>query len=122
MAKSPVAEVREEPFRFIEPVVNRKVVLRFAAELPRTALCVLDWVGHEATPDTLWSCNPRTGHCARLSACGRSRRGLRPRTRHNRSRSQTAPGLQSVLADARRHRREIRALHVRSIRCRNTSL
>jgi len=38
MAKCPVTKVCYERFRFIEPVVNRKVVLSFAAELPLTAL------------------------------------------------------------------------------------
>ena len=37
----PVAKIGEERFRFIKPVVNRKIVLRFPAEPPRATLGVL---------------------------------------------------------------------------------
>ncbi len=46
VAKCPVAEVCEERFRFIEPVMNREVVFCSSAEFPRAALGVLQWVGH----------------------------------------------------------------------------
>src|SRR6266852_3316528 len=42
VAKSSVTEVREEGFRLIKPVVNRKIVLGLSAELLRAALCVLE--------------------------------------------------------------------------------
>src|SRR6266852_6520113 len=74
-----------------------------------------------ATPHTSWSCNPRTDRFAQPSACARPHRALHPRTRRNRSRNQTAPRLQSVPADARRHSQQLRALRMRNIRCRNIS-
>jgi len=47
VAKSSVTEVRQEGFRLIKPVVNRKIVLGLSAELSRAALCVLERVGHD---------------------------------------------------------------------------
>src|SRR5882724_1943586 len=47
MAKCPVAEVCEERFRFIEPVVNWEIVFCSSTELPCAALCVLERVGHD---------------------------------------------------------------------------
>lgn len=38
VTQSPVAKVREERLRLVKPVVNREIVFRFSAELPRTAL------------------------------------------------------------------------------------
>src|SRR5579864_6994143 len=64
VAKCPVTEVREERFRFIEPVMNRQIVFCASAEFPRAALRVFEWVGHRATPHTWWSCNPQSDHCA----------------------------------------------------------
>src|SRR6202140_1447961 len=46
VAKCPVAEVREERFRFIEPVMNRQIVFCSSAEFPRAALCMSERVGH----------------------------------------------------------------------------
>ena len=46
MTQGSMSEVREEGFRFVEPVVNREIVSRSSTELPRAALCVLEWVGH----------------------------------------------------------------------------
>src|SRR5260370_20639797 len=46
MTKGAVAEVREECFRLIKPVVNWKIVLRCPAELSCAALCMLESVGH----------------------------------------------------------------------------
>ena len=64
MAKRPVAKIGEERLRFIKPVVNPKIVLRFAAELPRAALGVLKWMSHRATPRAYLSCNLQSGRCA----------------------------------------------------------
>src|ERR1700676_4815929 len=49
VAKRAVTKVGEESFRFIKPVVNRKVVLRPSAKLPRAVLGMLQWVGHNYT-------------------------------------------------------------------------
>ena len=41
MPQGPVTKVGKERLRFVEPVVNREVVLSFSAELSGAALCVL---------------------------------------------------------------------------------
>ena len=42
--QSAVAKVRKEGFRFVKPVVYRKIILGLAAKSPRAALCVLEWM------------------------------------------------------------------------------
>jgi hypothetical protein len=46
MTQSSMAEIRKERLGLVEPVVDREVVFRFSAELPRAAFGVLEWVGH----------------------------------------------------------------------------
>jgi hypothetical protein len=46
VSKSAMPEIRNESFRLIKPVVDRQVVLSFAAESSGTAFSVLHWVGH----------------------------------------------------------------------------
>jgi len=46
MPKRSVTDVGKKRFRFIEPVVNRKIILGPAIELPGAPLRVLDWMGH----------------------------------------------------------------------------
>jgi hypothetical protein len=47
--KSTMPEIWEEGFGLIKPIVDWQVVLRFAAESPSTALCMLEWMGHGYT-------------------------------------------------------------------------
>jgi hypothetical protein len=46
MAEGTVAKVREERFRLIKPLVNRKIVLGLAPKLSGAALRVLEWMRH----------------------------------------------------------------------------
>jgi hypothetical protein len=46
VAEGTVAKVGEECFRFIKPLVNGKIVLGLAPELPGAALRVLEWMRH----------------------------------------------------------------------------
>jgi hypothetical protein len=49
MAKCPVSKIRKERFRLVKPVVNGKIVFRFAAEFPGAAVSVFEWMGHGYT-------------------------------------------------------------------------
>jgi len=46
MPKRSVTKVGEECFLFIEPLVNRKIVLGLATEFPGAALRVLHWMSN----------------------------------------------------------------------------
>jgi hypothetical protein len=46
VAEGTVPKVREERFRLIKPLVNGKIVLGLAPELPGGALRVLEWMRH----------------------------------------------------------------------------
>jgi hypothetical protein len=49
MTKRAMAEVRDEGFGLIKPVVDYKIVFGLATEFSGAALRVLEWMGHGYT-------------------------------------------------------------------------
>jgi hypothetical protein len=47
MAQTSVSNACNQGFRFIEPLMDAKVILGRAAELAGAVLCVFEWVSHD---------------------------------------------------------------------------